>query len=63
MEFGVERSAEVEILESSDEFLPTPIGITAVSRVTDGYSLELSDGRTLFLAQTALDAALPASGR
>jgi hypothetical protein len=52
VEVGVERRTIDELFES-----PTPLSIVAAHRVTDGYSLELSDGRTLFLSSSLLTSA------
>lgn len=50
VEIGVERRTVDELFES-----PAPISIVGVEPVTDGYSLTLSDGRTLFLPLSMLD--------
>ena len=50
VEIGVDRRSVDELFES-----PAPLSIVGVEPVTDGYSLTLSDGRTLFLALSMLD--------
>lgn len=54
VELGVTRTAEVELL-------PPPIHAIDAHRVTDGFSVELDDGRTLFVPQSMLDAATHAA--